>query len=466
MADSLLLIEDEALLGNELARHFRRGGWQVVLAPDVASGRRALLDEELAPLVVVSDMQLPDGNALELLAEVRDKRGGGEWIFLTGYGSVADSVQALRLGAYDFLEKPCDQKRLDLIVAGAARSARAQRQLVDAARQRHRSYSVDTFVGRSAAARGVREVLQKLSEVPFSALVIGGETGTGKGLATRILHYSGGRAAGPLIEINCAALPRELLESELFGHEAGAFTGAKKRHRGLIEQASGGTLFLDEIGELELDLQAKLLKVIEDQRLRPLGGEQEVTVDIQLVAASNRDLAALSRVGEFRADLYHRLSVFGLTLPPLRERREDLEDLVPLVVAEYNAKARKSVRLIPDAVWTALAAHAWPGNVRELRNVVERCVLFADGDTFPVQWLQLPGSGAVAVAAPLAEGDRLLLPLDGSMSLDDMDRHIVATAVARADGNLSAAARMLGTTRQTLRYRVKKYGIRAGDAED
>jgi len=466
MADSLLLIEDEALLGNELARHFRRGGWQVVLAPDVASGRRALLDEELAPLVVVSDMQLPDGNALDLLAEVRDKRGGGEWIFLTGYGSVADSVQALRLGAYDFLEKPCDQKRLDLIVAGAARSARAQRQLVDAARQRHRSYSVDTFVGRSAAARGVREVLQKLSEVPFSALVIGGETGTGKGLATRILHYSGGRAAGPLIEINCAALPRELLESELFGHEAGAFTGAKKRHRGLIEQASGGTLFLDEIGELELDLQAKLLKVIEDQRLRPLGGEQEVTVDIQLVAASNRDLAALSRVGEFRADLYHRLSVFGLTLPPLRERREDLEDLVPLVVAEYNAKARKSVRVIPDAVWTALAAHAWPGNVRELRNVVERCVLFADGDTFPVQWLQLPGSSAAAVATPLAEGDRLLLPLDGSMSLDDMDRHIVATAVARADGNLSAAARMLGTTRQTLRYRVKKYGIRAGDAEE
>ncbi len=466
MADSLLLIEDEALLGNELARHFRRGGWQVVLAPDVACGRRALLDEELAPLVVVSDMQLPDGNALDLLAEVRDKRGGGEWIFLTGYGSVADSVQALRLGAYDFLEKPCDQKRLDLIVAGAARSARAQRQLGDAARQRQGSYSVATFVGRSAAARGVREVLQKLSEVPFSALVIGGETGTGKGLVTRILHYSGGRAAGPLIEINCAALPRELLESELFGHEAGAFTGAKKRHRGLIEQASGGTLFLDEIGELELDLQAKLLKVIEDQRLRPLGSEQEVTVDIQLVAASNRDLSALSRVGEFRADLYHRLSVFGLTLPPLRERREDLEDLVPLVVAEYNAKARKSVRLIPDAVWTALAAHAWPGNVRELRNVVERCVLFADGDTFPVQWLQLPVNTAAAVEAPLADGDRLLLPLDGSMSLDDMDRHIVATAVGRADGNLSAAARMLGTTRQTLRYRVKKYGIRAGDTED
>ncbi|HSQ00922.1 MAG TPA: sigma-54 dependent transcriptional regulator [Candidatus Dormibacteraeota bacterium] len=469
MSDSLLLIEDEALLGTELARHFRREGWEVALAPDLASARRALHDDELAPLVVVSDMQLPDGNALDLLSEVRDRRAGaGEWIFLTGYGSVADSVRALRLGAYDFLEKPCDQKRLDLIVAGAARSARAQRQIAEAARQQHQSYPVEAFVGRSAAAAGVRDVLRKLSEVPFSALVIGGETGTGKGLATRILHYSGARTAGPLVEINCAALPRELLESELFGHEAGAFTGAKKRRRGLIEQASGGTLFLDEIGELELDLQAKLLKVIEDQRLRPLGGEQEVRVDVQLVAASNRDLATQAREGTFREDLYHRLSVFGLRLPPLRERLEDIEDLVPLIVAEYNAKARRNVRSVPDAVWTALKAHSWPGNVRELRNVIERCVLFADGDQFPLQWLQLPGHSAPAVASagaapPPVEDDRLVLPLDGSMSIDDMDRHIVATAVARADGNLSAAARMLGTTRQTLRYRVKKYGIKAGE---
>ncbi|MGH7787146.1 MAG: sigma-54-dependent transcriptional regulator, partial [Candidatus Binatia bacterium] len=399
MADTLLLIEDEAVLGAELARHFRRGGWEVVHCADLATARRALFDDELAPLVVVSDMQLPDGNALDLLTTVRERSGagGGEWIFLTGFGSVADSVRALRLGAYDFLEKPCDQKRLELVVAGAARSARAQRQISEQARQQHQSYSVDAFAGRSSCAAGVREVLLKLCQVPFSALVVGGETGTGKGLATRILHYSGRRAAGPLVEINCAALPRELLESELFGHEAGAFTGAAKRRRGLIEQASGGTLFLDEIGELELDLQAKLLKVIEDQRVRPLGAEREVTVDVQLVAASNRDLGARVRDGEFRADLYHRLSVFGLALPALRERREDLEDLLPPIVAEYNARSGKAVRHIPDAVWTALRDYDWPGNVRELRNVIERCVLFADGDVFPAQWLQLsPGAGAAA----------------------------------------------------------------------
>jgi len=470
MSDTLLLIEDETLLGTELARHFRREGWEVVLARDLAQARRVLLDDELAPLVVLADMHLPDGSALDLLAEARERSGGGEWIFLTAYGSVTDSVRALRLGAYDFLEKPCDQKRLDLVVAGAGRSARAQRQLTEQARQQHQSYSIDAFVGRSAAAGAVREVLRKLCQVPFSALVIGGETGTGKGLATRILHYGGRRAAAPLIEINCAALPRELLESELFGHEAGAFTGAKKRHRGLIEQASGGTLFLDEIGELELDLQAKLLKVIEDQRLRPLGAEREVVVDVQLIAASNRDLADRVRAGEFRGDLYHRLSVFGLTLPPLRERLDDLRDLVPTIVAEYNARSGKSVRDVPEAVWAALAVHDWPGNVRELRNVIERCVLFADGEVFPLQWLQLPGRTSSPphslTAAATGGAASLTLPLDGSMSLEEMDRHVVATAVTHAHGNLSAAARMLGTTRQTLRYRVKKYGIATKDSGD
>ena len=468
MSDTLLLIEDEALLRDEIARHYGREGWQVVTAADLASARRALLGDDVEPLVVLSDMQLPDGSALDLLEEARRNRIGGEWIFLTGYGSVTDSVRALRLGAFDFLEKPCDQKRLDLVVAGAARSARAQRRLEEQADQQHQSYTVDAFVGRSTAAQRVREVLAKLLQVPFSALVIGGETGTGKGLATRILHYGGPRASGPLVEINCAALPRELLESELFGHEAGAFTGAKRRRRGLIEQASGGTLFLDEIAEMELDLQAKLLKVIEDRRVRPLGAEREVEVDVQVVVASNRDLAQRAAEGSFRDDLYHRLSVFGMTLPPLRERCEDLEALVPPIIAEYNAKAGKSVRVVPPEVWAAFEAYDWPGNVRELRNVIERCVLFSDGEVFPAQWLRLvAGAAPPARAARGADGaNALVVPLDGSMSLEDMDRHIVSTALERAGGNVTAAARSLGTTRQTLRYRAKKYGLKMPAAHD
>jgi transcriptional regulator with PAS, ATPase and Fis domain len=219
---------------------------------------------------------------------------------------------------------------------------------------------------------------------------------------------------------------------------------------------------MDEIGEMPLDLQAKLLKVIEDHKVRRLGGEKEISVDVQIVAASNRDLEQMAQDSTFRSDLYHRLSVFKVILPPLREAVEDLDELVPLFVAEYNAKAGKQVRAIPDEVWKQLKAYHWPGNVRELRNVIERCVLFADSPIFPGQWLQLPGQQLNKVI-PLSSGDSLNLPLDGSMALDDMERFIIKTVLDRVDNNLTAAARMLGATRETLRYRVKKYNLKMVD---
>jgi two-component system response regulator AtoC len=433
-------------------------------AESLRKAEHSLLDLGVDPLVVLSDMSLPDGSALDLLERVRAKgRGGGEWIFLTGYGSVPDSVRALRLGAYDFLEKPCEQERLDLVVAGAARSARAQRRLDDQAATERRRFAPESFVGRSPAAARVREMVTKLTQVPFSALVITGETGTGKGLVARIMHHSGPRAQGPLVEINCAAVPRELLESELFGYEVGAFTGAKGRRRGLMEQAHGGTLFLDEISEMSADLQSKLLKVMEDKRFRRLGGDAEIAVEVQVLAASNRDLESLVREGTFRSDLYHRLSVFRLHLPPLRERKQDIEELVPLFVAEFNAKAVRSVKVVPERVWQRLRAHDWPGNVRELRNVVERCVLFSDGTYFPEQWLQLGTAESLATNVPAAGGDYLALPFDGSMALDEMDRYIIKTALERNGHNVTATARTLGTTRETLRYRIQKYGLQSSE---
>ncbi|MHB8454448.1 MAG: sigma-54-dependent transcriptional regulator [Acidiferrobacterales bacterium] len=459
MADTLLVIEDETLLGTELARHYRREGWEVVVATDIASAERALLDQLVEPLVVLSDMSLPDGNALDLLEKVRGQRACGEWIFLTAYGSVPDSVRALRLGAFDFLEKPCDQERLDVVVAGAARSGRAQRRLRDEAAAQSRKYPPLSFIGHSQAAGGVRDMLAKLSRVPFSALILSGETGSGKGLAARILHHSGARCEGPLIELNCAALPRELLESELFGHEAGAFTGARGRHRGLLEQAHGGTLFLDEIGEMNLDLQAKLLKAIEDRTIRRLGGDREIRVEVQIIAASNRNLESQVHAGTFRHDLYHRLNVFHLNLPALRERREDVDDLVPAFIAEFNSKAGKSVKVISQTVRDKLHSHDWPGNVRELRNVVERCVLFADGEVFPERWLQLRSATFSVPVAPWVDGNRLCLPFDGSMALEDMDRHIIQLALERNNFNVTAAARALGATRETLRYRIQKYNL-------
>jgi DNA-binding NtrC family response regulator len=477
MIETLLIIEDEKLLGTELSRHYRAQGWDVVLVDSLANAKTQLLTNRIEPLLILSDMNLPDGNALDFMETIKKHVSYAEWLFLTGYGNVPDSVRALRLGAYDFLEKPCDLDRLDLVINSAARSASMQRRVIDQTKQGHRRYSPEAYLGHSQQARSMRELLEKLTQVPFSTLIIGGESGTGKGLVARILHYGGPRAQQPLIEVNCAALPRELLESELFGHEQGAFTGASGRHRGLLEQADGGTLFMDEIGEMPLDLQAKLLKVIEDRKVRRLGGEKEISIDVQIVVASNRDLEQLAQEGLFRADLYHRLSVFKVILPPLREAVEDLDQLVPLFVAEYNAKAGRQVKNIPEEVWTALKMHDWLGNVRELRNVIERCVLFADGPTFPAQWLQLkrqPAYATIIKNEPHLENmdghtqaksneQGIFLPLDGSMALDDMDRFIIKTALERADNNLTAAARALGATRETLRYRVRKYNLNTVD---
>jgi DNA-binding NtrC family response regulator len=453
MTDSLLIIEDESLFGAELKRQFEREGWDVAWARSLADARRSLQDADIQPLLVLADMNLPDGNSLDLLEELSKNKVTSEWIFLTGFGVVPDSVRALRLGAYDFLIKPCEPERLKLVVSAAARSARAQRRLQEESATRKAQYAPQSFIGSSTAAQAVREVISQLLPVPITALILSGETGTGKGLVARILHHSGRRHAGRMIEVNCAALPRELLESELFGHESGAFTGARGRRRGRVEQADGGTLFLDEIGEMPMDLQAKLLRVIEDQRFWRVGGEQQIEVDCQVIAASNQNFLEMVRQGRFRADLYHRLNVMSIELPPLRARIQDLEELAHAFLAHFNAKGGKNVRFIPGAVWQQLRRYHWPGNVRELRNVLERCVLLATDETIPGQWLRLE-------TAPLAgQAAAVSFPADGSMSLDDIERYVISTVLDSVDHNVSKAARLLGMSRETLRYRLQKHGI-------
>ncbi len=457
MRDSLLIIEDEKLLGNELARHFSKQGWETTLVSTLAEAGKCIQEQRVDPLVLLSDMNLPDGNALDFMGRCKDAINSTEWLFLTGYGSVADSVRAVRLGAYDFVEKPCALERLDLLVEGAARSARAQRRLENQVREQNSRYSLRTLTGKSPAMCMLRDMVEQMAQVPFSSLVITGETGTGKGLVAKVLHYSGKRAKGPLVELNCAALPHELLESELFGYEAGAFTGARKRRRGLFEQAHTGTLFLDEIGEMDLELQGKLLKAVEELRIRRLGGEHEIDVDVQIIAATNQDLQQEVGEGKFRQDLYHRLNVINLHIPPLRERMEDLQDLVQFFIAENNAKFGKNIREIPHTVWEKLRGYHWPGNIRELRNIIERCVLLATGEIFPEQWLQLPNQ--VGRSAAAAENG-IFLPLDGTLTMQDMERYIIQEVLERTGNNVAAAARMLGTTRETLRYRVQKYHLK------
>jgi two-component system response regulator AtoC len=466
MAKTLLIVEDEQLLAREIERHFARQGWHIHVAADIATARRLLAEIRIEPLVVIADMNLPDGNSLDLLEEL--KAAGttpGEWVFLTAYGTIPESVRALHLGAYDFLEKPYEEARIDLAVTSAARSARAQRTLRDQSEESSRHYTFERFVGSSSRARDVREILARVARTDFSTLIIQGETGTGKGLAARILHYNGPRRSGPLVEVNCAALPEDLLESELFGHEAGSFTGAKGRHRGLFEQADGGTLFLDEISELPMGLQAKLLKSVEEKRMRRVGGEREIGIDVRIFAATNRDLSEEVATGRFRSDLYHRLSVFQIQLPTLAERPEDIEELVWLLTTEFNQRVHRSISHIPDPVWAALRAHPWPGNVRELRNVIERCVLLSQGDTLDPRWLQLeaaldlPASGCTA-------GDGIVVRVDGSMSMELIEQRVLEEALKRRDGNVTQAARLLGMSRQSMRYRVEKYGIRAEPGED
>lgn len=459
MKDSLLIIEDETLLGNELARFFKKQNWDVHVATALNSARQLLVENKVDPIVILSDMNLPDGNALDFLEQSKVNLTNCEWIFLTGYGTVTDSIRAVRLGAYDFIEKPCELDRLNMLVEGAARSARAQRRLEQETCQHSNRYSLNALIGSSQATKRLKEMLKQVVNVPFSSLVITGETGTGKGLISRILHYTGARASKPLVELNCAAIPKDLLESELFGYEAGAFTGAKKRHRGLLEQADTGTIFLDEIGEMDLNLQGKLLKAIEELRFRRLGSENTVEVDLQVIAATNRDLLQKVKSGEFREDLYHRLSVLNIQIPPLRERTEDLRDLVPQFVEECSIKSGKHIKIIPENVWGQLENYDWPGNVRELHNIIERCVLLADSETFPAQWLQLPNKRKETPTF-MSEDQGMYIPLDGSLSLHDIEKIILQEALNRSNKNVTAAARLLKATRETMRYRVQKHHLK------
>jgi DNA-binding NtrC family response regulator len=475
MPNTLLIIEDEHLLGSELQRHYRKQGYEVIWVENCADARHQLHSRSIDPLLVLSDLNLPDGNGLSLLEENAGRLNGCEWVFLTGYGDVPDSVHALRLGAFDFLTKPCPLDKLDMTVHSAMRSALAQRRLLEGTYDASQRYTPATFTGNSPAAEQTRRMLNQLSQVPFSALILTGETGTGKGLAARILHYNSSRAKEPLVELNCAALPKDLLESELFGHEAGAFTGAKGRHRGLVEQAHQGTLFLDEIGEMPLDLQSKLLKVLEDHKVRRLGGEHEVNVDIQIIAATNRNLQDEVRKGNFRADLYHRLSVFELRMPTLLERGADLHELAATFIAEFNHKSGKKVTQVSPRAWERLKSYPWPGNVRELRNVLERCVMLSTSNVLPEQWLQLqavtlPENEPTTESAPVTpllpagkirqDESSITFPLDGSMGLDDMTGEIIRAMLDRHQGNVMEVARMLKTTREKIRYRIEKLQLR------
>ena len=458
MANRILIIKHDDAVSAGLARYYKKKSWQVEVTAGTKEAKDILLNHVFDPHVIVADLGMPDGSILDYLEELQEAVNLSEWIFVIDEHTDTD-IERIDELAYDFITKPLEQRRLDVIVNRALRSALTRRRLRNYSEADYKRYQIDAFLGKNDAAKGVKNLLSRMATVPLSTMIISGETGTGKGLIARIIHNTGLRREGPMVELNCAALPKELLESQLFGHEAGSFTGAKGRHRGLFEQADGGTLFLDEIGDMDLNLQAKLLKAIEDQKIRRLGGEREIHINVQIVAASSKDLETEAMLGKFREDLYHRLSVFRIELPSLRERKDDLVELVPRIVAEYNAKANKNVDIIPDKVWEQLLTYDWPGNVRELRNVIERCVLLSKDGIFPHEWLQLSNQVDREAVKENVSLDTLSIPLDGSMRLDEMDSYIIETALKRHNYNVTETARSLGTTRETLRYRIQKYKL-------
>ncbi|MGR6872146.1 sigma-54-dependent transcriptional regulator [Pseudomonas sp. HK3] len=461
MKKRLLVIKDDVQNSESLAKYFKAKDWHVDLVDSLTMVKDHLSDDDYCPDVILADLDASADEMINNSNELQALTNYSEWIF-THDPEKDINVDEIDDLAYDILSKPVKNSRLEVVVTRAHRLATINRRLIKSSNTNKQLYQIDSYLGQSEAAKHVREMLGVLAEAPISAVTIVGETGSGKGLAARIIHHCGLNSDGPLIEINCAALPKELLESQLFGHEKGAFTGANERFRGLFEQAHGGTLFLDEIGDMDLDLQAKLLKALEDKKARRIGGEREISFDVQIIAATGVDLGEAMDKGEFRDDLYHRLNVFCVSLPSLAQRKEDLVELVPSIIQEYNKKANKRVTVVTDDVWEQLFNYSWPGNIRELRNVVERSVLLSKDEELPAKWLQLTETCDIddKECTNDVPKNAITIHLDGSMKLDEMDSFIIQTALEQNDFNVSQTADILGTTRETLRYRIQKYNLK------
>lgn len=493
MTNTLLFIQNPSSENKKLPMHLESLHYNLRRTNDVASAISLIDDSGLKPSAIVVDIPDISEQQVAMLESIEESLGIHEWVFLT-YDLREDLADRLEEMAYRSIQQPCTNKRVETAIKKAIRSTIVRRRLHQYSESSLKKRSFDSIVGNSEAIQQHRQMLEQLSKVPLSTLMIKGETGTGKGHAAGVLHSNGLRKDFAFVEMNCAAMPKELVESQLFGHESGAFTGAKGRHRGLLEQADKGTLFLDEIGDMPLDVQAKLLKAIEEQSFRRVGGEHEINVDVQIFAASNRNLQQMAAGGEFREDLYHRLNVFEITAPPLREYKTDLLELVPALMAKYNAQSGKKVSTITDKAWREMIDYDWPGNVRELRNALERSVLLAQDDTLNTSWLNLnntlleknlkntqtykdegltdihPEAENVTSMETLnsapelnskfnSDPQQISFIIDGETSLEHMDRQIIKRALALTEQNTSKAAELLGTTRETLRYRIQKYGL-------
>jgi two-component system response regulator AtoC len=416
------------------------------------------------PDLVLLDLKMPGLNGLETLKKVRQIAQSSMVIMLTAYGTVQDAVEAMKLGAYDFLIKSVDLEGIDPVIARVLDVVSLRRRLDSELEDRDSQYHLSNLEARSHVMKQLLEQVREVAENPKSSVMLLGETGTGKEFIARVIHHNGPRASGPFIGVNCTAIPRELFESELFGFERGAFTGANQRKIGLLEKAEGGTLFLDEIGDLDLSMQAKLLRVIQERSFRRLGGTDDIGVDFRLITATNRDLKKEVGRGSFREDLYFRLNVVAFELPPLRKRVDDILPLCQRAIVRFAQEFGKPVPELDLASRALLEQYAYPGNIRELQNILERALIFCQGRTLTPDCLPhelREGSAKVAVATGTGSEPMLRVEMKlGQQTLADIERAIIDEVVRLADYNKTLAAKHLGLTRFALDRRLKKV---AGD---
>lgn len=487
--EKILIVDDEWAIRYTLSKTLQEWGYQVFEA-STATAALTTFDAE-SPDLVLQDINLPDGSGLDVLRELKKRQPDSLVIMITSEVLIGNILEALRGGAYDFISKPIRLEELKVTISNALEAQSLRKEVHAFRRERASQFSFEQIIGESSALREVIQLARKVAESGAMSVLLQGESGTGKDLIAKAIHYASRRANKPFVAINCAAIPATLLESELFGYEKGAFTDAKARKEGLFEQAEGGTLFLDEIGELELGLQAKLLRVLEEGVFRRVGGLKDIALDMRVLAASNRNLRAESEAGKFRMDLYYRLSVIQIDIPPLRVREQDVIILADYYIKRFNKQFEKQVVGLSPEVIDIFRRYPWRGNVRELRNVIERLVILEEGEILTTKYLpyelrmskfEEPGlpdaresqglaqtgfshkvedhnekSAAphMAVTEDLFVEDMIRLPQNG-IALEQVELSLVRQALKVSQGNQTRAAKLLNITREQLRYRMKK----------
>ena len=462
MPKTILIVDDEKTIRWSLSEALRESNYEVVDADTAAKGE--VMFREKSPDLVLLDMKLPDGSGIDVLSHIKEEDPSIPVIMMTAYGEVETAVEAMKGGAYDFILKPYALEKLRITIANALETHRLKNEIAYLKSTSSGKNFFKQFVGQSKAMVDIFEKIEKIGQSKANTILVTGESGVGKELVARAIHACSYQDSRPFMEINCASVPETLLESELFGYEKGAFTDAKTRKKGLVEMAEGGTLFLDEIGEMGITLQSRLLRVLENKTFRRVGGVKDLHVNTRFISATNRDLTAAIEEKIFRKDLYYRLKVIPIQIPPLRERKEDIPLLVNFFIDRYNKELGKQVKPVSREVIEMMLSYDWPGNVRELKNVIERAMLLDADEELLAEHLPSEVLGTSGEQAGAVKASASLLDSFFPMTLKELEKIQIERTLEQTDGNKSRAANILGISRQTLREKLKTFG-RAQDKQ-